>query len=256
MSGSLRLSLMQRAPSAVRDHAAAFRSDQRQRTGSVETSAGLSGSSQSTSADEPTEDHSRDLQPAAPTLGAAPASEDQVARSDMYCGSDEEDGMDALAVLADVVESAPQSPPSKPRPHGQLTALPAAEAAKQQTGAKAGAVAGSGLGAISALAAVGSAAHAASEAVGPDVEFTVRELEVLTKEVERCGFSKIWVGPNAWQSGIYITSQDRCAVMQGSNWTGCPSQLWLDTASEHCLVDMKLHAHKAPQGCAWRLSSA
>ncbi len=206
ISGSLRLAFMQRAPSAVRDHAAASRSDQRQRTGSVETSAGLPGSGQCTSADEP-ENHSRDLQPAAPKPGADPASE--VARSDMFCDSGEEDGMDALAALADVVESMPQSPPPKAQPNGELTALPAAEAAKQQTAVKAEAVAGSALGAISALAAISSAADAASEAVGPDVEFTVRELEVLTKEVERCGLSGFRVGRGGLQQfGCQITSQD------------------------------------------------
>ena len=224
MSGSLRLSLMQRAPSAVRDHAAASRSDQQLHTGSVETFAGLSGSGPCTSADEPAQDHSRDLQPTAPKSGAAPASEDQVARSDMYCDSDEEDGMDALAVLADVVESTPQSPPPRAQPDGQLTALPAVEAAKQQTGAKAEAVAGSALGPISALAAIGSAAHAASEAVGPDVEFTVRELEVLAKEVERCGPGMIWIVPMHGSLVVDITLQDRSTVVQRHNWTGCPSQ--------------------------------
>ncbi len=189
ISGSLRLSLMQRAPSAVRDHAAASRSHQRQRTAPP---GGLNNSGPRTSAEEAVEDGPCGLQSADVDPGRDPASEAQFCGSEPDTESGAEDGLDALAVLANAVESTPQSPPPKPQPDGQLTALPAAEPAKQQTAAKAEAVAGSALGAISALAAIGSATNAPSEVVGPDVEFTVRELEVLTKEVERYGSSGAW----------------------------------------------------------------
>ena len=175
VSGSLRLSLMQRAPGAVRDHAAASCSEQRQRIGPVEPIAGLRSNGPCTSVNKATAGCSNgDSQPAATNRGTHPDSE---------VGA--EDGMDALTVLADAVEFTPQSPPLKPEPDVQLKALPATETTEQQTAVKAEAASGSALGAISALAAIGSAAAVASEVVGPDVDFTLRELEVLTKEVER-----------------------------------------------------------------------
>ena len=185
--GSLRLSLMQRALSAVRDHAAASRSDQRQQSRSVAPAAGLPTSGPCpSSADEATEDCT--VLPAEQKSGTHPGSEAQVSRSDPDSDDGVEDSMDALAVLADAVESTPQSPPPKPQPNAQLTVLPTTVAAKKAA-IKAEPASGSALDAISALAAIGCAAHAASEVVGPDVEFTVRELEVLAKEVERCVFA-------------------------------------------------------------------
>ena len=103
-------------------------------------------------------------------------------------GPVEVEGMDALAVLADAVESTPQSPPwnaqpkvikqdpsravQQNRPSGKTDPDPDPETA---------------MSAVSALAAIGSDVNAAADAVGPEVEFTARELQILTKELERCG---------------------------------------------------------------------
>ena len=177
ISGSLRLSLMQRAPNAVRDYAA-----HQKRAGSVEPPTDMSSGSRSASADEGAEDGARSRSPTEPDTD--PASGDRVSSPDRVAAvSGAQDGLDALAVLADVVESTPQSPPRKQAANAGLNTSPKAVKVK---GVKAEADPGPALGAVGALAAIGCAANAAAEMVGADVEFTAHELEVLAKELERC----------------------------------------------------------------------
>ncbi len=181
LSGSLRLSLMQRAPNAVRDFAAASNTPWRWGPASEDSPTGASDGDRCKFGEEGLQNVRGDR--SCSELDPDTASGTQVPLKVELVPAEGE-GMDALGMLADAVASVPQSPPPKVQPKG-IKQGPSTAVQQNKLGDKAGPHHVIALSAVSALAAIGSAAGGAAESAGADVEFTLRELQTLANELER-----------------------------------------------------------------------
>lgn len=215
--GALRASLEQRAPAAVRDFAVPILVPAR--------AQGSSGSSWGDEPDQVSED--RDWASGAATgmtAGVKTSPKDTGAVSSHMPAaavkqepseaplSDMLDATTALAVLAETVTTAaapgnhPSAASEEPpqwffaTPHGK-GAMPAAPEPEPSAA----------LEAISALAALGTEANS-REVVGPDVDFTARELELLAAELERTAAPEISARQQLRKEKIQVQQVDSCIV--------------------------------------------
>ena len=180
LSGSLRASLMQRAPNAVRDFVAA--SDAQWRPEAASDDVGRF---------QPGNEAAEDL---CCNCSCSPSDPDPMVRVPLEAeaGLVEGEGLGALAVLAEAVAAAPQNPLPKLQPNGitQEASL-AAQLDRISTEVNADCV--TAMTAVSALAGIGSAAKASVEEAGANIQCTVSELNILADELERCGAaSSFW----------------------------------------------------------------
>ena len=181
LSGSLRLSLMQRAPNAVRDFVAASNALWRSEPASEDSPTGSFDGGRCASTEEVVGDVRRNQScvESDPVTGSGARMPPK-----MESSPTDGDGMDALGVLADAVECVPQSPPAKLQPKG-IKLEPSTMLEQDEAGGKADPDPEMASSAATALATISVAANAAADAAGADVEFTLRELQILAKELER-----------------------------------------------------------------------
>ena len=198
--GALRASLQQRAPSAVRDFAVptlAPPQEPRSSRLSWEDAAEMLSGDTVRGSDATTEPETEADTPPQDTGAASSRSPAAVKQEDVAAASD------ALAVLAETVATgeAPSTPNGKAAAPAETEPLAALEA-------------------INALAALGTVANSA-EVVGPEVEFTARELQLLSAELERGAGPEILAREQLRQEGVQETADAAELLQMGGELPAC-----------------------------------